>query len=98
MRLLSWTVLSVAAFVMGRAALSLPILGDPAAPAAVHVSPRYIEQGPTETGAPNMVTGVLADYRSFDTLGETVVVLAAGLACVLLLSRAPERDDDGEFL
>jgi multicomponent Na+:H+ antiporter subunit B len=98
MRLLSWMVLAVTALVMGRAALSLPTLGDPEAPAAVHVSPHYIEEGPAETGAPNMVTGVLADYRSFDTLGETVVVLAAGLACVLLLSRAPERDDDGEFL
>jgi multicomponent Na+:H+ antiporter subunit B len=33
----------------------------------------------------NIVTVVLADYRGFDTLGETVVVFTAGVACVLIL-------------
>ena len=60
-------------------------MGDPAAPASTHVSPRYIESAVTETGAPNMVTAVLADYRAYDTLGETVVILTAGLACLLVL-------------
>ena len=32
-----------------------------------------------------MVTAVLADYRGFDTLGETLVVFTAGIACVLVL-------------
>jgi multicomponent Na+:H+ antiporter subunit B len=35
------------------------------------------------------VTVVLADYRGFDTLGETIVVFAAGLACFLILRRRP---------
>jgi multicomponent Na+:H+ antiporter subunit B len=68
-----------------RAAAGLPRVGDPTAPAAVHVSPRYIEEAIAETGAPNMVTAVLADYRGYDTLGETVVVVTAALACLLLL-------------
>ena len=38
-----------------------------------------------ETSVPNLVTAVLADYRSFDTMFETTVVFAAGLACFLLL-------------
>jgi multicomponent Na+:H+ antiporter subunit B len=96
MRLLAWVALAATAFVVGRAARSLPPVGDPEAPAAVHVSPYYIERGPSETGAPNMVTGVLADYRSFDTLGETVVVFAAGLACVLLLSRRTDQEEESE--
>ena len=50
--------------------LDMPDTGDPASPPSLHVSPRYIEQGFEETGVPNMVTAVLADYRSFDTLGE----------------------------
>jgi multicomponent Na+:H+ antiporter subunit B len=33
------------------------------------------------------VTVVLGDYRSFDTLGDTVVVLTAGVACILILRR-----------
>jgi multicomponent Na+:H+ antiporter subunit B len=35
---------------------------------------------------PNMVTVVLADYRSFDTLGETAVVFC-GCVCVMLILR-----------
>jgi multicomponent Na+:H+ antiporter subunit B len=67
-----------------RATAALPAVGDPGAPAARHVSPRYIEAGPAETGALNLVTGVLADYRSYDTLGETLVIFTAGLACLLV--------------
>jgi len=83
-------VLALAGAVLLRATGALPAVGDAGSPASRHVSPRYIEQGPGETGASNMVTGVLADYRSYDTLGETVVIFTAGLVCLLLLG-APER-------
>jgi multicomponent Na+:H+ antiporter subunit B len=69
---------------------ALPPWGDPGTPAAVHVSPRYLAEAARETGSPNTVTGVLADYRSYDTLIETVVIFTAGLGCWLLLAR-PER-------
>jgi multicomponent Na+:H+ antiporter subunit B len=74
-----------AAGVLFTASAALPLFGDPAAPAATHVSPRYIERGRAETGAANLVTGVLADYRGYDTLGETVVIFTAGLACLLIV-------------
>jgi multicomponent Na+:H+ antiporter subunit B len=64
---------------------TLPPLGDRTAPPAVHVSPRYLEGAVPETGTPNVVTAVLADYRSYDTLMETVVIFTAGLGCWLLL-------------
>ena len=67
----------------------LPRLGDPGAPAALHVSPRYLERTLAETDTPNAVTSVLADYRGYDTLLETTVILTAGLGCWLLL--APRR-------
>ena len=35
---------------------------------------------------PNVVTTVLASYRGFDTLGETIVVFTAGLGVLVLLS------------
>jgi len=72
--------------------LDMPRTGDPESPAALHVSPRYIEQGFEETAVPNMVTAVLADYRSFDTLGEVTVVFAGAVA-VLLILRSREDDD-----
>ncbi|MBI4609166.1 MAG: DUF4040 domain-containing protein [Candidatus Rokubacteria bacterium] len=64
-----------------------PAWGDPGSPASLHVSPRYLSEGYRETGAPNIVTAVLADYRGYDTLIETVVIFTAGLACWLLLER-----------
>ncbi len=80
-----WVPLVAAGAVLFYAARDLPSMGDPAAPAALHVSPRYIEKAQEEAGAPNMVTAVLADYRSYDTLGEVVVIFTAGLACLLVL-------------
>ena len=64
---------------------SLPEAGDVNSPAATHVSPRYIEKSYEETGSKNFVTAVLADYRGFDTLGETTVIFTAGTATILIL-------------
>jgi len=61
--------------------------GDPQAPASRHVSPYYIENTLKETSVPNIVTAVLADYRSFDTMFETIVIFTAGIACMLILRR-----------
>ncbi|MCL0063168.1 hypothetical protein M1N11_03255 [Peptococcaceae bacterium] len=66
-------------------ALDLPATGDVNAPAALHVSPRYIELAYQETATQNMVCAVLADYRSFDTFGEVIVILIAGFAVLMIL-------------
>lgn len=65
--------------------LEFPPWGDPRTPASTHVSPHYIEHAMSETSAPNMVTAVLADYRGYDTMFETIVIFAAGIACIFLL-------------
>lgn len=67
------------------ATTGLPEREDPEAPANVHVSPFYIERSLEDTETPNIVTAVLADYRGYDTLGETIVIFTAGLACILIL-------------
>ncbi len=72
--------------------LDMPDTGDPESPPSRYVSPRYIEQGYSETHTPNMVTAVLADYRGFDTLGETVVIFTAALGVILILRT--RRDED----
>ncbi|MGH7846068.1 MAG: hydrogen gas-evolving membrane-bound hydrogenase subunit E [Candidatus Binatia bacterium] len=65
----------------------LPDSREASAPARTHVIPRYIERSYPETRTPNIVTSVLADYRAYDTLGETVVILTAGIAVILILPR-----------
>lgn len=67
--------------------LGLPAFSDPQAPIHTHVVPRYLKDGPRETGVPNVVTAVLASYRGYDTLGETVVVFTAGAGVIALLRR-----------
>jgi len=82
---LAVTVVIVATLVYGT--LRLPAFSDPQAPIHTHVVPRYLKQGPEETGVPNVVTAVLASYRGYDTLGETVVVFTAGIGVIALLRR-----------
>jgi multicomponent Na+:H+ antiporter subunit B len=71
--------------------LDMPAIGDPNSPASRHVSSRYIERGFAETDVPNMVTAILADYRSFDTLGETTVIFTAAVAVLLILRTGRKR-------
>lgn len=59
-----------------------------AADTPVHLlGPDYIDRAVSETGIVNVVSAVLASYRGFDTLGETVVVFTAGIAVLMLLKR-----------
>ena len=65
---------------------SLPQIGDPNAPVvAGEVTQYYLENAYHETEVENAVTAVLAAYRGFDTLGEAVVVFAAGVATLVVL-------------
>ena len=73
-----------------------PSYGAIDAPAHREVSPAgtvtagtyYTRNAYHDAHTPNMVTVTLADYRGFDTLGETTVVFA-GCVCVMLLLRRP---------
>lgn len=75
----------------------LPQFGDRSNPDNNVVSERYIEKGIEETGAVNVVAGMILDYRAFDTYGESNVLFIA-CCCVLILLRndgeEPEEDED----
>ena len=42
-----------------------------------------------------IVTAVLADFRSFDTLGETTVIFTAGIGIMMLLRQRRRRGSTG---
>ena len=70
----------------------LPPFGNPNNPDNNEVAARYIEQGPEETGAVNMVAGMILDYRAFDTFGETTVLFVAACSVLFLLKLNDHKD------
>jgi len=84
-----WTIGALVAFgiMLLVGSQALPPLRNPANPISQHVEPYYVSRALEETDTPNLVTAILADYRGYDTFGETTVIFAAGLSCYLLLRR-----------
>ena len=60
-------------------------------PESTAVVRRYVEQGLQETGAVNIISGIILDYRAFDTLGESHVLFTA-LMCVTVLLRRDRKN------
>jgi len=76
----------------------LPPFGSPDNPVNNEVSRRYIEKGMEETGAVNIVAGMILDYRAFDTLGESNVLFIAACSVLILLRISSEKDDNDAVL
>ena len=72
------------------AGYNLPLYGKEDSPVQSHLTRYYLENTATEIGVPSLVAAILASYRGFDTLGETTVILIAGIAVVLILARRKE--------
>ncbi len=65
-----------------------PDWGDTTSPASSYrLSQYYITETIHVTAVPNMVTAVLADFRGYDTMFETVVIFTAGIAIIGVLRR-----------
>jgi len=67
------------------ATFDMPSFGDANSPANSYVGMEYMARTITDISVPNVVTAILASYRGFDTFGEVVVVLTAGLGVMLIL-------------
>lgn len=95
MKYLKILILLAFAALMLYASMDLPYRGDPdnlmhkeksmtGSPVAGHY---YISEAYHDAKTPNMVTVVLGDYRSTDTIGEQVVIFTAGFITLLLLRK-----------
>lgn len=75
------------AFFAYRALLDLPQFGFP----LMRVSEAYIRDGLVKTGAANIVTAVLLDFRAYDTLGEATVLFTAILGAIVVLRKVGRK-------
>lgn len=84
-------------FVLAAAMLGMPAIGNMNNPDNNEVARRYIENGVEETGAVNIVSGMILDYRAFDTFGESCVLFVATI-CVTIMLRidGQNKEDDKE--
>ncbi|MDP4709531.1 MAG: DUF4040 domain-containing protein [Rickettsiaceae bacterium] len=69
------------------ASLDLPEFGTESSPLQQHLTKYYIENTKNDIAIPSIVAAILASYRGYDTLGETTVILIAGLAVLVIISR-----------
>lgn len=67
------------------AMIALPHTGSTDSPTLNELPARYVADGMSETGAVNVVAGVILDYRAFDTLGESHVLYSAAISVLMLL-------------
>ena len=74
------------------ASMDLPIFGSKDSPMQTHVTEYYLENTKDDIGIPSIVAAILASYRGYDTLGETTVILIAGLAVLVITSRRKKPD------
>ncbi len=74
----------------------LPPFGHERNPANNEVIRRYVEHGGFETGAQNIVAGLILDYRAFDTFGESAVLFTAAVSVLMLLSASRSKGVEDE--
>ncbi|MCR5824747.1 MAG: hypothetical protein K6G60_09990 [Lachnospiraceae bacterium] len=78
--------------------VNLPDYGDASNPVNNVVSRKYIEDGIEDTGAVNIVAGMILDYRAFDTLGESHVLFIAAVCVMILLKIDPDSEKGKRFI
>jgi len=88
----AWFTLVVLAGSLLFAALSIPF-GDPA---ISDMDDYFIAHGQEQTGANNIVTSIVFDFRAFDTLGEAWVLFSAVFG-VSVLFRLRKKGEDYEY-
>jgi len=63
----------------------LPIFGEPIFAESASSSIKYLLEGMTQTGSPNIVTAIVLDFRAYDTLGEAIVLFTSVLGAISVL-------------
>ena len=74
-------LLAVLLYFFTVSASSLDVLGK----STLRMANHYIEGAAQKTGSANLVTGVVFDFRGYDTMGEAVVLVTAVIGVLTIL-------------
>lgn len=79
--ILSWIIIVVLLYFYTISIDSLDSLGN----GTLRMAEAYIDGAAEKTGSANLVTGVVFDFRGYDTLGEATVLVTAVLGVITIL-------------
>ncbi len=65
----------------------LPAFGSP----IMKVAQRFLSEGLRETGATNLVSSVVLDYRAYDTLGEATILFTAVIGVLAVMRKVGRK-------
>jgi len=77
-------------FVAIRAFKDLPEFGYP----IMRVANIYLKEGLVKTGASNIVSSVILDFRAYDTLGEATILFTAVIGVLAIVRRIGRKKKD----
>ncbi len=70
----------------------LPAFGEPVMAKMMDAPSRiYLANGLNDTGAANIVTAVLLDYRAYDTLGEATVLFTSIIGAITIIRKKARK-------
>ncbi|MFH1678788.1 MAG: hydrogen gas-evolving membrane-bound hydrogenase subunit E [Candidatus Omnitrophota bacterium] len=67
----------------------LPGFGQP----LLRVAANYLKEGLSKTGAANLVSSVILDFRAYDTLGEATVLFTAVIGVLAVMRRTGRKKE-----
>ena len=85
-RIISLILLAVVAL-----GIALCVIHIPFGASKTKVGNYYIDRGREQTGATNIVTSVVVNYRGFDTLGEVTVLFVAAIGVSTVLATLKKK-------
>jgi len=65
----------------------LPVFGQP----LIRVAANYLKEGLLKTGATNLVSSVILDFRAYDTLGEATVLFTAVMGVLAVMRKVGRK-------
>jgi multisubunit Na+/H+ antiporter MnhB subunit len=74
----------------------LPKFGYP----TMKIANTYLEQGLIKTGATNLISAIILDFRAYDTLGEATILFTAVIGVLAVMrkvgrKKVGEKEDEG---